>query len=100
MEREVSASELLAMWDVPEPLVMTLSSDKERRFLLKSCEVPLKVMEHVVDSLHSMWSCDAEMPVRKRSVNPATRAAASLVTPIEIERCQLVPMDEDTHPEV
>jgi len=56
VEREVSASELLAMWDVPEPLVMTLSSDKERRSSLKSCEVPLKVMEHVVDSLHSMWS--------------------------------------------
>jgi len=107
VEREVSASELLAMWDVPEPLVMTPSSDKERRSLLKSrrsllksCKVPLKVMEHVVDSLHSMWSRDAETPVRKRSVNPATRAAAPSVTPIEIERCQLVPIDEDTHPEL
>ena len=76
VEREVSALELLAMWDVPEPLVMILSSDKERRSSLKSCEVPLKVMEHIVDSLHSMWSRDAKTPVRKRSVNPATRAAA------------------------
>ena len=40
VEREVSASELLAMWDVPEPLVTTLSSGKERCSLLKSCEVP------------------------------------------------------------
>jgi hypothetical protein len=100
VEREVSASELLAMWDVPEPLVMTLSSDKERRSLLKSCEVPHKVMEHVVDSLHSMWSCDAETPVRKRSVNPATKAAASSVITRKIERSHLAPTDKDTHPEV
>jgi hypothetical protein len=39
VEREVSSSELLAMWDVPEPLERILSSDKERRSLLKCCEV-------------------------------------------------------------
>jgi len=57
-------------------------------------------MEHVVDSLHSMWSRDAEAPVQKRSVNPARRAAESSDTSIEIERSQLVPLDKDTHPEV
>jgi len=57
-------------------------------------------MEHVVDSLHSMWSRDAEAPVQKRSVNPARRAAESSDTSIEIEGSQLVPLDKDTHPEV
>ena len=81
MEREVSLPELLAIWDVPEPLEMLLSLEKERRSLLKYCEVPLKVMEHVVDSLHSMlWSRDAEMLAQKQSVNRTTKAAAASST--------------------
>jgi hypothetical protein len=77
VEREVSLSELLAMWDAPEPLEMLLLSEKERRSLLKFSKVPLKVMEHVIDSLHSMWSRDAEMLAQKQSVNRVTKAAAA-----------------------
>ena len=56
---------------------MLLSSEKERLSLLKCCKVPLKAMEHVVDSLHSMWSRDAEMLAQKQSVNRVTKAAAA-----------------------
>jgi len=97
VEREVSPSELLAMWDVPEPLKMILSSEKERRSLLKSCEVPLKVLEHVVDSLHSMWSLDAEMLVVIRG----TKAAASSINAREVlERSQPGWIEKDAGPDV
>ena len=63
VEREVSASDLLAMWDVPEPLVTTLSSDKERRSLLESCEVPLKVMEKMLWTVFTL--CEIATPRRR-----------------------------------
>jgi len=77
VEREVSSAELLAMWDVPEPLEMILLLDKKCWSLLKTCSAPLKVMEHAVDSLHAMWIRDAEKPLQQQNGNRETKGAAS-----------------------
>jgi len=54
----VSASELLAMWDVPEPLDMLLSSEAERRDLFRTCSFPLKIFERVAEKMRSIWIPD------------------------------------------
>ena len=50
----MSASELLAMWDVPEPLDMLLSSEAERRDLFRTCLFPLKILERVSEKMRSI----------------------------------------------
>jgi hypothetical protein len=40
----VSSSELLDMWDVPEPLDMLLLSEAELRDLFRTCSFPLKIL--------------------------------------------------------
>jgi len=68
--------------------------------LLKCCKVPLKAMEHVVDSLHSMWSRDAEKLARKQSVNRMPKVAASSAIAREVlERCSPVWIEKDSCPD-
>jgi hypothetical protein len=50
-----------------------------------------------VDSLHSMWSWDAETRARKQSVNRMTKGVASLVVTRELERSQLFWTGKETH---
>jgi hypothetical protein len=56
----VSASELLAMWDVPEPLDMLLSLEAKRRDLFRTCTFPLKILERVYEKMRKYLAtrCD------------------------------------------
>ena len=58
--------------DIPEPLYMSLSDDKERESLLSACPVPLKCLAYVVDCLWQVW-----LPFSETSRSPGLVASES-----------------------
>jgi hypothetical protein len=65
--RELSSSERVAAWDVPEKLGKLIGSDEGRMDLMSDPFTPLKIRQAVLEEVRTVWDHLTESPVKVRA---------------------------------